>query len=244
MEKLRGSWIQIGETGSWIGIQSVATSNNEIISIDSLGDLWATNPETGKSRYVNKDKYTSSMFLLGTKNELFSIDRDGTLWITNTINGSYRQVGEFASYAHTIRAVMCGNNLISIEKSGSCYITYPNGEFKKINEDNFSNIQFIFSGEKMFYIIENNTLYSVNPETGKYVKLGGDGDYSNTKTGTGFNDKIVILETFGYLWEIDGISGAYSKISEETYLDTKMMIGSDNFLYTIEPTGCLYQIAL
>jgi len=244
MATKRGTYKQIGEAGDWTQNHAITISENEIISIDSLGDLWATDCETAKSRLVNNYKYTSSRFLLSTKNEIYSIDRDGTFGITNTKKGTYKQIRDFASYSHTVAAVMCGVNLISIGESGSCYESYLDGSFKKINEDNFSNVKFIFSGETLFFIIENNTLYSVNPQTGGYKKLGNDGDYANVVLGTGFNDKVIVLENTGLLWEIDGITGAYSKVSETTFLDTKKMVGADNFIYTIEPTGCLYKIAL
>jgi len=244
MSNQRGSWKQIGDVGIWVQTLLATISGHEVISIDQLGDMYATNPETEKSRQVNTEKYTNSRFLLSTSNEIYSIDSDGSFIVTQTSAGSCKMVGEFATYSSTVMAIMSGVEMITVGKSGACYVTKPSGEWRKLNEDNFSNVQFFFSGEKYFFIIENNTLYQVNPESGAYKKLGNEGDFANTTIGVGMNDNVYVLENTGIIWEVNGETAEYKKVGDGTFLNTKMLFAGNSKLYTIEPTGCLYEIYL
>lgn len=244
MEKKRGSWKQICGTGDWVQTVLATISEGQIISFDQLGDIYKTDTETGKSKLVNNYKYTHSSLLQGAVDKFFNIDRDGTLNITKTSDGEFKQLSEFATYNQTVIGVDCGENLITIGKSGSAYITYPSGEWNKINDQNYSGTVFIMGGTKCFYTIENNNIYATNPYDGKCWQVGETGAFANTKLAVGMNDKIYTLETTGILWETDGETGKYSKVSDESFLNTRFLFAGNNRLYTIEPTGCLYEIYL
>jgi len=244
MENLRGSFRQIRSTGEWVDTVLAVVAADKIISLDKLGDIYVTDPVTEKCRLINNDKYTNSQFLFGTGDLVYNIDRDGTLYATKVSDGSWVQLSEFANYSSAFGTTL-GENMITIgAKSGRPFLTNPKGEVSKINDMDYSKTQFIFGGEKFFFTIENNNLYATNPTDGTCKKIGESGAYANTKTGAGMNDKIYTLETTGVIWETDPETGAFSKIIDHSFLDTRLMFAGNQKLYAILPTGNLYEIAI
>jgi len=245
MENSRGSFRQIRSTGEWVDTVLAVVAAGKIITLDKLGDIYVTDPVTEESKLINNEKYTHSKFLFGVKNEVFNIDKDGTLYATKVEDGSWRQVSEFANYPATSMGVDCGENIVTVgAKSGRTFLTFPNGEVKKISESDYSQTKFIFGGENYFFTIENNTLYRTNPVDGTCKQIGEAGAFANTKIGTGMNDNIYTLETTGVIWETNGETGVYSKIIDHSFLDTQLMFAGNNMLYAILPTGCLYEISI
>jgi len=243
MEKLKGTYKQIRSTGEWIDTVLAVVADNKIITLDKLGDIYVTDPDTEESKLINNEKYTHSKFLFGVGNEVYNIDINGTLYATKISDGSWRQVSEFANYPYTSMGVVCGENIVTVgAKSGRTFLTYPNGEVKKISEEDYSNSKFIFGGTNYFFTIENNNLYSTNPLDGTCKKIGETGAFANTILGIGMNDKVYTLENTGVIWETDCITGEYAKIIDHSFLDTSLLFAGNNKLYAILPTGNLYEI--
>jgi len=244
MENTRGSYRQIRSTGEWTDTVLAVVAAGKVISLDKLGDMYITAPETQECKLINKDKYTHSQFLFGTDEFVYNIDKDGTLYATNVSDGSWKQLSEFANYKSAF-GVACGENLITIgAKSGRPFLTNPAGEASKINDMDYSKTQFMFGGTNYFFTIENNNLYSTNPVDGICKKIGDTGAYANTKIGAGMNDKIYSLETTGIIWETDGETGVYKKLIDHSFLDTRLLFAGNNKLYAILPTGNLYEISI
>ncbi len=242
MENQRGSVKQICATGEWVDTVLAVVSAGKIISLDKLGDVYVTDPETQESRLINQEKYTLSQFLFGTSEIVYNIDRNGTLYGTNVNDGTRKQLSEYANYKSAYGA-SCGENIVTIgAKSGRPFLTNQEGEVTKINDMDYSKTQFIFSGTNYFFTIENNNLYATDPYNGECKKIGDTGAFANTKKGAGANDKIYTLETTGVIWETDGQTGVYTKLIDHSFLDTRLMFAGNNKLYAILPTGNLYEI--
>jgi hypothetical protein len=219
----RGTYKQICSTGVWVETHLGTIAANSIITLDSLNDIYITDPETQQSRLINNDKYPNTRFLLGTSNEIYTLDLDGSIYLTKVSDGLWERVGAFAAYSQTWMCVICSENLITIEQNGTAYIIYSNGDYKLINDINYSHSTYVLSGSTCFYTIENNNLYATSLEDGKCTQIGETGAYANVNMAVGLNDKIYTLETDGKIYETDGMTGVYSAISNETFLDTRLI---------------------
>ncbi len=238
----RGTWRQIGATGVWVDTVLAGVAGGLVVTVDKLGDLWATDPRTQESRKVNEEKYTHSRFLFGAGAEVYTIDQDGSLWATDVAAGTWRRLNDAGAFRDTVMGAMAGNELVTIETNGAIYATAPSGACRRVSTDNYSRTQLIFSGTTRFFTLENNNLYAVDPANGSCRQLGGPGDFANTRLGAGMDDRVYTLEGTGFIWETDGATGVFRKLSPETFLGTRTMFAGNRCLYTIEPTGCLYEI--
>ena len=240
----RGAWRQIGETGVWVDTLFIVVVDDQIVSLDKLGDLWATDARTSTSRRINDDKYTHSRFLFGASREVYNIDQGGTLSAPDVATGAWRRIGDAGAYAKVRLVALAGDHVVTVGQSGGIYVTNPAGECRKLCDDLYDRTVMLFDGVKHVYALENNSIFAVETEKGNARRLGGAGDFANTKTGAGAGDKIYTLEGTGVIWETDGETGHYQKVGKETFLDTRLMTAGNDHIYTVEPTGNLYEICV
>ena len=92
---------------------------------------------------------------------------------------------------------------------------------------------------KLWTVVEG-TLYSADPNTGQWERIGKQGEWGNTialEAGNGF---LWSLEQDGTLFKTDK-SGKYVEVGEKgEYRGTKMLVSMEGSLYTVE-TGTMYR---
>lgn len=120
-----GSWVQIGEAGSWKNTIAGVGMGDKIYTVESGGNLYETDSSTGRWRQLGGAEYSNTQFVFDGSGFIMTIEANGNLYKISTSDGAWTQLGQAGDWSDTIAGVLLKDMLYTIESSGKLYATNP-----------------------------------------------------------------------------------------------------------------------
>jgi tRNA A-37 threonylcarbamoyl transferase component Bud32 len=156
--------------------------------------------------------------------------------------GDREQVGATGVWKKTLVGAILNPTLFTIDSDGHLFHNnLRNGERKQIGDADFGNTVFLFASGGQLYAIERaGTMYRVNPDNGRWVRL--EGDWKGTRAGVVHEGRLFTIENDGTLYGTELPKGEWSSIGKPRHTGTAFLFAADDSLYALDKEGSLHRV--
>ncbi|HLX62655.1 MAG TPA: hypothetical protein VKX17_15360 [Planctomycetota bacterium] len=158
--------------------------------------------------------------------------------------GGWTRIGSPGAWKNTHAGAILNGKLYTVETNGAFYVTdLSDGEWKQIGNPDYASTKWMFAtGDSLFTIEKDGSLYKLNPKDGARTRLGAEKGWAATISGTLFNGKLYTIEASGDLYVTNLNDGSWLKIGQSEFANTAFIFSAAPNLYTIEKDGNLYRV--
>jgi CubicO group peptidase (beta-lactamase class C family) len=184
--------------------------------------------------------------MYATAGSLYTIESDGSLYRVSPDDGTWAQVGAPGTWKATIAGTIYHGELYTAADNGGLYRTdLSTGERAQIGDADFaSTVQMFATGDSLYTIETDGTLYRVNPEDGTWGQVGPKGAWAPTITGTIIDGTLYTAESGGGLYRTNLGDGTWQQLGQAAFGSTRLMFAKGPDVYTIETDGTLYRVVV
>jgi hypothetical protein len=241
-EGVVGGWAQVGPAEAWKATIA-GTVLGELYSVESTGELFATNLQTGEWRQIGAPDFANTRFMFAAGGKLYTIETSGSMYRVNPADGTWAPLGERRPSLPIAGAVL-NDMLYVVERDGALTVTsLDDGRPQRVGKMDFTNTGFLFAaGNRLYTITTTGNLDRIDPGDGQRHTLGEAGAWKSTLAVTVINDQLYSVEKSGGLYFTDLHSGGWKQIGKDDFSNTRFMFPARGQLYTIESSGNLYRV--
>lgn len=164
--------------------------------------------------------------------------------------GARKRVGAAGGWKNTVAGVVVKNHLYTVDKAGALYRTdLPGGKRQRVGKSSFARVRILMaSGQSLFALLGDNSLYRINPATGAKQRLGKGGEWKDTVAGTALSGQLYTVESGGALYRTDPVGVQWAQLGKEEFGGTRLILNRDKGpyiepgLFTITKDGSLYKV--
>lgn len=232
-----GKWEMVGKEGDWKDTVNMVGMDGFLWSIEADGSLYKTDPATGNYTQVgDKGSFRKLKHLEALDHSLWTVEGD-TLYKNDPATGKWERMGEGGGWGKTVAMAGLNGILYSVEPDGSLWKTDKSGNDTLIDKGDFKGCTDLAALDGRLWTLEDGILYSTEPTSLKWQKIGEFKDISVMISGTDF---LWMLDNAGTLYKVDR-NGTSSVIGEPgSYGKTTVLTTLNGKLWTVEG-GNLYK---
>jgi outer membrane protein assembly factor BamB len=140
--------------------------------------------------------------------------------------GDRQRIGTAGDWKNTIAVAVIRNQLFTVERDRSLYATnLANGQWKLVGKSKFPQTRFLMtSGQNLYVVSGNGSLYRVNPSTGAKYRLGANGVWKNVIKGSSFNGQLYSVTAKGGLYRTSLTTGRWTKLGKDEFGGTTLIL--------------------
>ncbi len=239
-----GGWAQVGPGGDWKGVRAAAAWKGRLYSAEADGTLRVTDLATGRRTPVGRPDFAGTACLFASGDRLYTIAGDGSLYRVNPAGGTRDRVGPAGAWRAVRAGVTHRGRLYSAEADGTLQATdLATGRRAPIGKADFGRTAFLLaSGESLYGIEKEGSLYRVNPADGTRDRLGPAGAWKAVRAAGVLKGKLYSAENDGTLRATDLATGRRTQVGAAEFGQTTFLLPSGAELCTIETSGNLYRV--
>ncbi len=178
--------------------------------------LYMINPD-GTYRKLSSDSWIGTAFLYGSGSSLYAISQ-AKLYRINPADGSFKEIPtKTLEFIGVKNLVWCAGTMYCIAGT-LCTLDLQTGAVSSVSKDNWgaSAAEVFTALGSTLYIINDGTLYSINPTNGSY-KAVSDDDWSSAKKLLSLDGRLYIYADSA-LYSIDPQTGAFTNVGNRRTL--------------------------
>jgi hypothetical protein len=231
-----GKWEKVGKEGDWNGTVDMVGMDGFLWSIEADGSLYKTDPATGNYTLVgDKGSFRNLKHLEAMDHMLWTVEGD-TLYKSDPATGKWERMGEGGGWSKTVAMAGLNGVLYSVEPDGSLWKTDKSGNDTLIDKGDFKGCTDLAALDGRLWTIEDGILYSTEPASLKWQKIG---EFKNISVMISGSDFLWMLDDSGTLLKVDrngtstpiGEPGSYGKTTVLTTLNGKLWTVEGGNLY-------------
>jgi hypothetical protein len=231
-----GKWEKVGNEGDWKATVDMVGMDGFLWSIEADGSLYKTDPATGNYTLVgDKGSFRNLKHLEAMDHMLWTVEGD-TLYKSDPATGKWERMGEGGGWSKTVAMAGLNGVLYSVEPDGSLWKTDKSGNDTLIDKGDFKGCTDLAALDGRLWTIEDGILYSTEPASLKWQKIG---EFKNISVMISGSDFLWMLDDSGTLLKVDrngtstpiGEPGSYGKTTVLTTLNGKLWTVEGGNLY-------------
>jgi hypothetical protein len=232
-----GKWEKVGNEGDWKATVDMVGMDGFLWSIEADGSLYKTDPATGNYTLVgDKGSFRNLKHLEAMDHMLWTVEGD-TLYKNDPATGKWERMGEGGGWSKTVAMAGLNGVLYSVEPDGSLWKTDKSGNDTLIDKGDFKGCTDLAALDGRLWTIEDGILYSTEPASLKWQKIG---EFKNISVMISGSDFLWMLDDSGSLLKVDR-NGTSTTIGEPgSYGKTTVLTTLNGKLWTVE-SGNLYK---
>jgi len=228
----RGQWHELEST--WDA--PAATALDQHLYIAEGGSIFRCD-RWGAYETMSED--WSPRFLVGVAGSLVTIETGGEMYRIAPGDGRWDPLDD--SWSDAIAATAAGDYVYVVERSGHLYRVAPgDGSYVQIGDDHRDVTCMTAAAGHLITFESTGCMYRVSPRTGAWEEI--DDDWRNVRC-VASDGKLVYAAVGETIFSIDPADGRFEGLND-TYWNTRHLVGTPDALYAIERDGGLWRIEL
>ena len=229
--------------GPWSSTAHVVAIKENFYMIDQAGQLSHWTESSNQTTNLGPAQWLSTKHLLTDGTNIVSLDKDGHIYHVG-FDGTWQKLKTNVSTSMTQLATASNGVLYLLDKDGQIsHVEIKTGETKKIGKSDWKNTRILMAGT-VLYVVDQDTLYQVSPDTGAWKQVGATGEWKTVSVATVVEHRIFSTDVHGQMWETNGQTGKSRKLKAPVLSNPQKMFYSDNKIFIIYGDGMMEHMRL
>jgi hypothetical protein len=238
----RGDYRQVGGNGEWAGTNAIIGLNGRIFASHSNGKVFNIDPHSGQWTQVGPSTSWKTRLMFALGDWLALVEQSGTMWALDPNTGNHQQVGKDGEWTNIMCGDWSGDSIFCFSRQGTLWDFSTQHGWRQLGTSANWKSKFVFAGNGLVTIEQDNTLFRVDERSGHATPLGRE--RYDVKAGVGMSGHVYACFSDGHLWDLDIATGGWSMIGNSNQWQSHFLLTTGDNLITLERSGTLFELSV